>query len=78
MSDDGIIGTNDDAASCKRYAVDKGYWNDPYISYLVPKTSSRKAPEINRGYYARVTSIQNLVEKFIRVATFNFIIIAID
>ncbi|CAL1528954.1 unnamed protein product [Lymnaea stagnalis] len=66
-SDDGVIGTNDDAASCKRYAVDKGYWNDPYISYMVPKSSSRKAPEISRGYYARVTSIQLLVEKFLRL-----------
>ena len=68
MNDDGVIGTNDDASSCKRYAVEKGYWNDPFISLLVPKNSLRKTPEINRGYYARVKSINILVEKFIKVS----------
>jgi len=71
-SDDGVIGTNDDAASCKRYAVEKGYWHDPFISQLVQKnSSSRKAPEISRGYYARVTGIKILVENFLRVTSGN-------
>ncbi|KAK0048878.1 leucine carboxyl methyltransferase 1 [Biomphalaria pfeifferi] len=70
-TDDGVIGTNDDAASCKRYAVDKGYWNDPFISSMVPKSSTKKAPEISRGYYARVISTQLLVEKFLRLTQCN-------
>ncbi|KAI8770658.1 leucine carboxyl methyltransferase 1 [Biomphalaria glabrata] len=70
-TDDGVMGTNDDAASCKRYAVDKGYWNDPFISNMVPKSSTKKAPEISRGYYARVISTQLLVEKFLRLTQCN-------
>uniref|UniRef100_A0A0B6YT44 Leucine carboxyl methyltransferase 1 n=1 Tax=Arion vulgaris TaxID=1028688 RepID=A0A0B6YT44_9EUPU len=64
-SDEGVIGTNDDAASCKRFAVEKGYWNDPYIMHFVQKPSSKKAPEISRGYYARVKAIENLVKNFL-------------
>ena len=70
-ADQAVIGTNDDASSCKRFAVDKGYWVDPYISLFMQKSSSRKAPEINRGYYARVTSIQIIIEKFIKVVCFQ-------
>ncbi|RXG61817.1 Leucine carboxyl methyltransferase 1 [Armadillidium vulgare] len=63
-NDDAVIATNDDASTCKRCAVDLGYWSDPYIHYFV-KSTDRKAPEINRGYYARTIAIQSLVEKFI-------------
>ncbi|BFZ00778.1 hypothetical protein BsWGS_03816 [Bradybaena similaris] len=64
-ADEAVIGTNDDAASCKRFAVDKGYWNDPYIGHFIQKSSARKAPEISRGYYARVKSIETLVRNFL-------------
>ncbi|XP_076454100.1 leucine carboxyl methyltransferase 1-like [Babylonia areolata] len=64
-SEDAVMATNDDAAQCKRFAVDKGYWQDPYISLFVPKGKSTHAPEINKGYYARVTSIRILLQKFI-------------
>nr|KAG5696712.1 hypothetical protein BaRGS_028832 [Batillaria attramentaria] len=66
--EDAVMATNDDAAQCKRFAVEKGYWNDPYISLLVPKGKSGHAPEINRGYYARVTAIRILKQKFIEMA----------
>lgn len=65
--EDAIMATNDDAAQCKRFAVEKGYWVDPYISLLVPKGKSIHAPEINRGYYARVMGIRNLIQKFVEV-----------
>lgn len=65
--EDAVMATNDDAAQCKRFAVEKGYWQDPYIALLVPKGRAGHAPEINKGYYARVTSIRVLVEKFIKV-----------
>ncbi|KAB7496988.1 Leucine carboxyl methyltransferase 1 [Armadillidium nasatum] len=67
-NDDAVIATNDDASTCKRCAVDLGYWSDPYIHYFV-KSTDRKAPEINRGYYARTIAIQSLVEKFIDITS---------
>ena len=65
-SDDAIRATNDDAASCKRFAVQQGYWKDPYIQHFV-RSAERKAPEINRGYYARVTGVRTLLRKFLNV-----------
>jgi [phosphatase 2A protein]-leucine-carboxy methyltransferase len=63
--DDAVRATNDDAASCKRSAVQMNYWQDPYIHYFI-KAGERKAPEINRGYYARVKGIQVLLRQFIQ------------
>lgn len=65
-NDEAVISTNDDASECKRYAVKQGYWKDEYIGYFV-KNVDRKAPEINRGYYARVEGIQVCIEKFLQV-----------
>ncbi|GFS19472.1 leucine carboxyl methyltransferase 1-like [Elysia marginata] len=75
-ADQGVIGTNDDASSCKRFAVDKGYWVDPYVSLFMQKTPTRKAPEISRGYYARVKSIQIIIEKFLKMTKNNCQIIS--
>ncbi|CAI8031987.1 Leucine carboxyl methyltransferase 1 [Geodia barretti] len=64
-SDDlAVQATNDDATSCKRYAVDRGYWKDEFIRYLY-RSSEKKSPEISRGYYARVKSIHILVDQFL-------------
>ncbi|XP_077979377.1 leucine carboxyl methyltransferase 1-like [Glandiceps talaboti] len=65
MGDEAVQLTNDDAASCKRFAVQQGYWRDPYIQYLI-KSTERKAPEINRGYYARTHGVKFLLEEFLR------------
>jgi [phosphatase 2A protein]-leucine-carboxy methyltransferase len=65
-NDEAVRSTNDDAASCKRSAVELGYWSDPYIQFLT-KTGDRKPPEISRGYYARVSGIRGLVRQFIKV-----------
>lgn len=64
--DEAVRSTNDDASTCKRFAVQLGYWSDPYIPLLV-RGAERKTPEINRGYFARVASITSLVQKFILV-----------
>lgn len=64
--DDGVISTNDDASGCKRHAVRVGYWKDEYIGSFVSNTD-RKAPEINRGYYARVKGIEVCIDKFLEV-----------
>lgn len=65
--DEAIQATNDDASECKRCAVTLGYWCDPFISLFVKQTT-RKAPEINRGYYARVKGIELFVDKFLKVS----------
>ncbi|XP_060524033.1 leucine carboxyl methyltransferase 1 [Cylas formicarius] len=64
MGDQPVIATNDDASECKRGAVQLGYWTDNYISYFV-KHTERRAPEINRGYFARIKSVDSFVQKFI-------------
>lgn len=62
----GVISTNDDASESKRSAVKLNYYKDEYIGNFV-KMSERKAPEINRGYYARVKGIEMCIEKFMEV-----------
>uniref|UniRef100_A0A1A9WVZ7 Uncharacterized protein n=1 Tax=Glossina brevipalpis TaxID=37001 RepID=A0A1A9WVZ7_9MUSC len=63
--DEAVIATNDDASDCKRCAVRLGYWKDEYIGYFV-RNQDRKAPEINRGYFARVKGVEMCVEKFLK------------
>ncbi|XP_013360353.1 PREDICTED: leucine carboxyl methyltransferase 1 isoform X1 [Chinchilla lanigera] len=64
--DEGVRGTCEDASVCKRYAVSVGYWHDPYIEHLVRPCKERKAPEINRGYFARVQGVSQLTKAFLR------------
>ena len=66
--DEGVKATNDDATSCKRSAVHRGYWQDPYIQYFI-RSGERKAPEINRGYFARVKGMQTLLMQFLEVGS---------
>lgn len=68
--DEAVIATNDDASDCKRGAVRLGYWKDDYIGFFV-RNQDRKAPEINRGYFARVKGVEMCVEKFLKVSTFT-------
>ncbi|XP_059479780.1 leucine carboxyl methyltransferase 1 [Neocloeon triangulifer] len=65
VGDDAIRATNDDASECKRCAINLGYWQDKFINFFV-KAGERKAPEINRGYYARCTAVGLLIEQFIK------------
>ncbi|KAK5650367.1 hypothetical protein RI129_001396 [Pyrocoelia pectoralis] len=65
MNDGPIMATNDDASECKRGAVQLGYWEDDYISLFV-KQIQRKAPEIHRGYFARVKGVESFIHKFIK------------
>lgn len=70
MGDEPVMATNDDASECKRGAVQLGYWTDNYISYFV-RQIERRAPEINRGYFARVKGVDNFIQKFISRAGSN-------
>ena len=63
----GVIATNDDASESKRSASKLGYYRDDYLPNFV-KMSEKKAPEINRGYYARVKGIEICIEKFLKVS----------
>ena len=65
--DEAVIATNDDASDCKRGAVRLGYWKDDYIGFFV-RNQDRKAPEINRGYFARVKGVEMCIEKFLKVS----------
>lgn len=82
MSDEAIQLTNNDAASFKSYAVHKGYWRDPYINYFSPISSciqqaknshpvEHKPPEMSRGYFARVTSMREVIDKFLEKHSHN-------
>ncbi|XP_076997606.1 leucine carboxyl methyltransferase 1 isoform X2 [Tamandua tetradactyla] len=64
--DEGVRGTCEDASLCKRFAVSLGYWHDPYIQHFVRLSKERKAPEINRGYFARVHGVSQLIKAFLR------------
>ncbi|XP_037363297.1 leucine carboxyl methyltransferase 1 [Talpa occidentalis] len=64
--DEGVRGTCEDASICKRFAVSIGYWHDPYIQHFVRLSKERKAPEINRGYFARVHGVSQLIRAFLQ------------
>ncbi|CAF0714488.1 unnamed protein product [Brachionus calyciflorus] len=66
-SDEAIQLTNNDASTCKSYAVSKGYWHDPYISYFSSNQQlmEHKPPEMSRGYFARVNAMRSRVYKFL-------------
>lgn len=65
-ADEAVRATCDDATVCKRFATSKGYWKDLYIQYFARSVGERKAPEISRGYYARVKGVNHLLDAFIR------------
>ncbi|XP_055994852.1 leucine carboxyl methyltransferase 1 [Sorex fumeus] len=69
--DEGVRGTCEDASICKRFAVSIGYWHDPYIQHFVRLCKERKAPEINRGYFARVQGVSQLLKAFLRKTECN-------
>lgn len=71
FSDDAIILTNDEATLSKKHAVSLGYWNDPYITLLC-RQSSKKTPEISRGYFGRIYAVKSLVGNFIKVTFLCF------
>ncbi|KAL9835997.1 leucine carboxyl methyltransferase 1 isoform 1-T2 [Geothlypis trichas] len=70
-ADEAVRGTCEDASVCKRFAVSVGYWKDPYIQHFVRQAKERKAPEINRGYYARVHGVSYLIKAFLQKTQCN-------
>ncbi|XP_014292876.1 leucine carboxyl methyltransferase 1 [Halyomorpha halys] len=66
-SDEAVQSTNDDASECKKSAVRLGYWNDRFLPILV-RSSERKPPEINRGYFARTEGVAIFIRNFLKIA----------
>ncbi|KAK6747922.1 hypothetical protein RB195_000870 [Necator americanus] len=70
FSDDySVQRTNDDATQCKFAAVQLGYWKDEFLPRFAYSSgadqNSRRDPEISIGYWARVSAVNLLVERFI-------------
>ncbi|KAK6025256.1 leucine carboxyl methyltransferase [Ostertagia ostertagi] len=68
FSDDySVQRTNDDATQCKFAAVQLGYWKDEFLPRFAYSGApeSRRDPEISIGYWARVSAVNHLVERFI-------------
>lgn len=65
-TDEAVQSTNDDASECKNSSVRLGYWKDRFLPILV-RSSERKPPEINRGYYARTEGVAMFIRKFFQV-----------
>ncbi|CAD5116599.1 DgyrCDS5475 [Dimorphilus gyrociliatus] len=76
FNDEAVQFTNDDASCSKSFAIQRGYWNDPYILYFYKQTE-RKSPEISIGYYARVHSIRYLLKEFIKSVNRNCQIVSL-
>lgn len=55
--------TNDEASKTKLALSKKGYIDDPFVKYFC-QSPMKRAPEINRGYFARVYSILHSVKSF--------------
>jgi len=64
-SDEAVMSTNDDATTCKRSAVNMGYFEDPFVNQFAHGHIQRKSPEINRGYFARVAAVDCLIQQFL-------------
>ncbi|KAJ3691041.1 hypothetical protein LUZ61_020205 [Rhynchospora tenuis] len=63
-----VQATNDDAATSKLSCVNKGYIKDDYVHLFVRK-QIRRAPIINRGYYARWAVLRKLLLQFLNTQT---------
>ncbi|XP_045087014.1 leucine carboxyl methyltransferase 1 homolog isoform X1 [Aegilops tauschii subsp. strangulata] len=63
-----VQATNDDAAASKLSCVTKGYMKDDYVHHFVRRTTKR-APIINRGYYARWSVLRKLMLQFLNAGS---------
>jgi len=68
-TDEGVMSTNDDATICKRSAVSLNYWDDPFVECFARGPVTRKPPEINRGYYGRVSAVNHVLQQFLEMST---------
>jgi tRNA wybutosine-synthesizing protein 4 len=77
INDTKVKSTNDEATLCKFNLVQKKYIQDPFVQYFLIKqqygtsieSSVRISPIISRGYFARVYSINRLIEDFLQTCS---------
>lgn len=69
-SDASIRLTDTDAAAARLSAVQKGYLQDEFVKYLVPRAhlQSPRPPLINVGTFVRTTAIDDLVQQWLRLS----------
>ncbi|KAF9012542.1 S-adenosyl-L-methionine-dependent methyltransferase [Cyathus striatus] len=69
-ADASIRATDNDAAAARLSAVQKGYFNDPFIKPLVPRAHLQppRPPLINVGTYVRSSGIDDLVDQWIELS----------
>mmetsp|Transcript_5089 Transcript_5089/g.15229 ORF Transcript_5089/g.15229 Transcript_5089/m.15229 type:complete len:336 (-) Transcript_5089:289-1296(-) len=60
-----VQATNDDAQETKLSAVERKYYDDPYLRHFV-RSGASKAPLINRGTFTRVSAVHDTVERFLK------------
>ncbi|XP_038977329.1 leucine carboxyl methyltransferase 1 homolog isoform X1 [Phoenix dactylifera] len=65
-----VQATNDDAAASKLSCVNKGYMKDEYV-HLFVRRPVKRAPIINRGYYARWVALRKLLLQFLKSERHN-------
>eukprot|EP01084_Bolivina_argentea_P208644 355644_1 len=62
-----VAATADDAILSKLSCVRLKYYKDPFLeSLLSNKKNVRRSPIINRGYYVRVASFDQLIINFLK------------
>merc|ERR1712025_879300 len=59
-----IQGTNDDASVSKMSCINLGYFEDDFLRLFVRRRTKRP-PIINRGYFARVQAIRQVIDCFV-------------
>lgn len=71
--DASVIATNDDAFMCKVAAVKQGYFADDFLQAIAESAelgdgvcSPRRPPIINRGTFARMRVVEQIVELFLK------------
>ncbi|KAJ3331409.1 carboxy methyl transferase for protein phosphatase 2A, partial [Kappamyces sp. JEL0680] len=61
-----IMGTNDDALVSRVSCVNAKYLDDEFSPFLLKKSAvAKRAPIINRGTYARVHGIDQIIDRFL-------------
>ena len=66
LKDASVQGTSDDAATSKTSAMQLGYFSDEFLEYFVPpQHQARRPPLINRGYWARVAAVTQIIHEFL-------------